>query len=201
LERATLPNLSYLPVKAFKGCTNLNYLYIPNVTSLGANCFNGCEKLTNVELPSVTTIGLNVFEDCGINLLHLPKMDRIGSSRIQKSNIEIVYLPNCSIVYKDSIADAYNLKAFIIGKSNSICQLAEKTFAFGKAYNFTGEYHQTYNPKGTINGAFYVPDSEYSKYRANLNWASNSNIVKKISELPNDLKAKLPSSVRTELGI
>ncbi len=51
---------------AFKGCTNLNLIYLPSsLTKIGADAFEGCTSLHGIDIPtSVTEIGDNAFEDC-----------------------------------------------------------------------------------------------------------------------------------------
>lgn len=70
--------LQLLDVFCFKGCTNLETVYIPSDSYLyrvPESCFEDCEHLKNISLPkSLVSIDANAFKNCyNIPVLTIPK--------------------------------------------------------------------------------------------------------------------------------
>ena len=55
----------------FRGCSDLNSIFLPKVTSIGNQAFSYCKALTTVNLPKVTSIGNSAFSWSSLRFLNL----------------------------------------------------------------------------------------------------------------------------------
>ena len=75
LRSVFLPNsVTYIPSKAYSGCTNLSSISLPkSLKHIEDDAFYGCINLTQITLPeSLETIGQDAFRKCGLSSISIP---------------------------------------------------------------------------------------------------------------------------------
>ena len=81
LKKVSMPGVTKVREKAFKGAVSLDGLTAPDVQDIEDSAFSGCGALTSADLPSLYNMGNNVFKDCAaLNALNLPKLYNAGES-------------------------------------------------------------------------------------------------------------------------
>lgn len=70
-----IPNVNYLRVMIFYGCTSITTVNIPSgITSIGQGCFSNCSGLTTVKVEATTppTLGASVFDGTNLQNIYVP---------------------------------------------------------------------------------------------------------------------------------
>lgn len=101
LTSASFPNVTYLGVYAFDGCTNLESVNFPKLQSIGRSGTDGYifrnTKVTTLYFPELTTsLGVGTFRNIGASTqkvtIVLPKLSSLGNDTFRSSYISALDL-------------------------------------------------------------------------------------------------------------
>lgn len=142
----------------FRGCKQLNDVYIPNsVTTIGSSAFEGCTGLTSVTIPeSVTSIESDAFSYCdGLTTLDLGTgVQSIGNNAFYQCRglTGTLIIPNSvSSIGSSAFYDCRKLTGLILGGNVKIIG----SYAFYECTELTGELVIPNSVTSIGNSAFY----------------------------------------------
>ena len=133
---------------------------MPLCTSLYDSAFTNCTALTSISVPELTRLnGSSIFQNCtSLRMISLPKCSYISGYYVFSS---------CS-----------NLSMFVIGTSySSVCTLMDPYATFANSPIRYSSYLGYF-------GSIYVPASLVDAYKTATNWATYSDRITSIDNLP-----------------
>lgn len=187
LEEVSFSNIKFCePYNAFfSSLTNLKRFNAPRLIRLGGyRWFSNCPKLDSVNLPKLEEISReNVFSGCSaLEELILPRLKIFGTFSLGVANalndcpkIMTVIVPSLERVGSNiaNYVTDVNFKYLVIG--NPDCTLINSSY---------------FNNYRTLGANIYVPDDAVTTYQSATNWSQYADIIKPISELPEEIYNK-----------
>lgn len=143
LKTARLSNLTTIANSLFRGCSNLEAVYLPKVTNnLGAYTFMDCSSLKIVDVKNATNSSTSLFHNC--------------------TELERVEFGNMRTIGTSSFSGCTKLTTLIIrgGRDNGA---NPPNLSNQNAFNNT--------PIANGMGYIYIPSSLLSQYRSGTNWS------------------------------
>ena len=163
---------------AFWSCYKLNSINLPSCSSIGTAAFYSCKTLSNVEIPNCTFIGSSAFNGCTmLSSINMENVLNIGSSAFISAKFSKLSLPQCLSIGAGAFAQCSLLRALILA-SSSVAKLMSNAFNFTpmSSSKLFGYY-----------GSIYVPSSLVDAYKTATNWASFSDRITSIDNLPEEV--------------
>ncbi len=147
LEKVTLPDtVTQIGEKAFKNCSNLEYVTANNAETVGQYAFAGCNNLkefinnslktvdaqgfantntlTYVNTEKITSLGSGAFLNSGIQSFVTENILSFGSGAFNGSSLRYVEIPNVNAVLERGFYNCTNLETAIITNASYIRESA-----------------------------------------------------------------------------
>lgn len=191
LKEVYLPELLTFSGSPFSSCYNLQRVYAPKlVNMIGGNTFAWCSSLEEIDFPECTNSAAdakayNLFSNCiSLKRVNLPKL-QVGSSNTEGFglfyncySLSYINLANYSKINDYStFRECKSLETLIIGTALSeVCVITTSTI-FDTTPISKSSYLGYY-------GSIYVPASLVDAYKTATNWATYSDRITSIDNLP-----------------
>lgn len=188
-------NVTSIGEYAFRGCSNLEEVYLPNVTKVAGSAFYSCSKIKELSLPKCTSSGTYSFASMGgLEVLDLPLVTDTGSNGI-RTNTKMVTvnlakctrvntnglaensalirldLPVCATINATGFSGCSSLEILILRKSDKAVSLGN-----------TSAFNNTPIANGT--GYVYVPAALVESYKSATNWSTYASQIRAIEDYP-----------------
>ena len=112
-EKFTVPELTSVPMSAFKGNLVVTAVSWPGILEIGISAFASCTALETVYFPSCTTIQNSAFFACtSLVSADIPQCTSLGTAAFDRcSALKEAYFPNCTYVGDKGFSECYSLES------------------------------------------------------------------------------------------
>ena len=163
----TSEKLTEVGHRAFKNCSNLEFITLSSVRSICSEAFYGCSKLKNVYMAYVSSLGSRAFYGCNkleeINMPNVKSLDYSafkGCSALKNANIL-----SCVSISDSVFKDCAALQSIQI-QTDSLCAIGKE--AFGGCSSLTSPW-EFLNSDMTIADSAFIGCTSLKKIRVRRN--------------------------------